>query len=119
MPIRIANVTPTEIKLADGLVVPSTCAFLNGKVFLWTPPPIDPMSAMPNGKGWESWTNDIWMLFELVVPRPGKNVQVSLTLEILILGTGNTVLPVPNSIKAHLNSLGIQLDVQNTVCADY
>lgn len=74
MPIRIANVTPTEIKLADGLVVPSTCAFLNGKVFLWTPPPIDPMSAMPNGKGWESWTNDIWMLFELVVPRPGKNI---------------------------------------------
>lgn len=38
-----------------------------------------------------------------------------LTPEILILGTGNTVLPVPNHIKTYLNSLGIQLDVQNSV----
>ena len=71
LPIRIAKVTAKEIKLADGLVGPSPCIFLNGKVFLWNPPNIDPMSAMPNGKGWESWVNDIWTLFEVVVPRPG------------------------------------------------
>ncbi|WFC96725.1 hypothetical protein MBRA1_003387 [Malassezia brasiliensis] len=57
LPIRIAKVTAKEIKLADGLVVPSPCIFLNGKVFLWNPPKIDPMTAMPNGKGWESWNS--------------------------------------------------------------
>lgn len=71
IPIRISKVTPNEIILADGLVIPPSCIFLNGKVFLWNPPRIDPMAAMPNGKGWEEWSNDIWALFELVSPRPG------------------------------------------------
>lgn len=105
LPIRAVKVTPTGINLADGLVVPPTCIFHDGKVFVWTPPPVDPMSAMPNGKGWEAWNNDVWSLFELTSPRP----------EILIFGTGNTVLPVPPAIRTYLNSLGIQLDVQNTV----
>lgn len=117
LPIRISNVSSSEIKLADGLVIPSPCIFLNGRVFLWKPPHIDPFKAMPNGKGWESWTNEIWTLFELVVPRPGMSLLTTNASEILILGTGKTVLPVPNSIKSYLNSLGIQLDVQNTVCS--
>ena len=74
------------------------------------------MMAMPTGRGWEKWTSDIWALFEVVSPRPGKFYGLSADRpEILILGTGNTVLPVPDSIKSYLNSLGIQLDVQNTV----
>lgn len=71
MPIRINKVTPTEIKLEDGLTTPATCIFLNGKVFTWSPPHVDPMQAMPNGRGWEAWTADVWTLFELAEPRPG------------------------------------------------
>lgn len=35
--------------------------------------------------------------------------------EILILGTGKTVSLPPPSIKSYLNSLGIQLDIMDTV----
>lgn len=35
--------------------------------------------------------------------------------EILIVGTGETVLPVPSRVRSRIHSLGIQLDVQNTV----
>ncbi|WFD29494.1 hypothetical protein MSPP1_000503 [Malassezia sp. CBS 17886] len=104
LPIRIAKVTPTKIYLRSGLVLPSTCIFINGKAFVWTPPRIDPQAAMPNGGGWEAWSNDIWTLLEITAPRP----------EILVLGTGDTVLPIPQRIRAYLHSLGIQLDVQNT-----
>lgn len=69
--IRVAKVTPTSIKLADGLITPPNCIFLDGKVFEWSPPEIDPMKAMPNGSGWEAWDDSIWSLFELVSPKPG------------------------------------------------
>ncbi|EDP44436.1 hypothetical protein MGL_0918 [Malassezia globosa CBS 7966] len=52
---------------------------------------------MPNGKGWEDWTDDVWTIFDITSPKPG-----------------NTVLPVPSKIRARLHSMGIQLDVQNT-----
>ncbi|PKI83094.1 hypothetical protein MVES_003101 [Malassezia vespertilionis] len=101
LPIRIAKVTPDLVRLADGVTVPPTCIFLNGQAFVWTPPKIDAAAAVPSGKGWEAWSNDIWTLFELVFPKP--------------------VLPVPARIKAHLHSVGIQLDVQSTrnACSTY
>lgn len=34
--------------------------------------------------------------------------------EVLIFGTGKTVLPLPPSLRSHLNNLGIQVDVQST-----
>lgn len=104
VPIRILKVSPNEIHLVNGDVVPSTCVFLHGHPFIWTPPIVDPMIAMPNGKGWEDWTDDVWTIFDITSPKP----------EILIFGTGNTVLPVPSKIRARLHSMGIQLDVQNT-----
>ncbi|WFD21705.1 aminodeoxychorismate synthase [Malassezia equina] len=104
LPIRINKVSSSGVQLADGQEYPPTCIFLDGRAFVWNVPPIDKMQAMPNGHGWEAWTNDIWSLFELTTPRP----------EILILGTGDVVLPVPARIKTYLNSLGIQLDVQST-----
>ncbi|WFD00637.1 hypothetical protein MYAM1_003388 [Malassezia yamatoensis] len=117
-----SNLTPQGIILSDGLIASPSSVFLNGKVFTWTPPEIDPMMAMPTGRGWEEWTADIWTLFEVVSPRPGTlYVLCTDHEEILILGTGNTVLPVPDSIKSYLNALGIQLDVQNTrnACSTY
>ena len=71
IPIRILKVSPTEIKLANGDVVPPTCIFLQGQTFVWTPPPVDPMTAMPSGKGWEAWTEDVWSIFDMSMPKPG------------------------------------------------
>ena len=71
IPIRILKVSPTEIKLANGDVVPPTCIFLQGQTFVWTPPPVDPMTAMPSGKGWEAWTEDVWSIFDMTMPKPG------------------------------------------------
>ncbi|WFD18181.1 hypothetical protein MCAP1_000385b, partial [Malassezia caprae] len=92
----INKVSSLGVQLADGQEFPPTCIFLDGRAFVWTPPAIDKMKAMPNGHGWEAWSNDIWSLFEITTPRP-----------------------VPARIKSYLNSLGIQLDVQNTVCLLY
>jgi NADH dehydrogenase [ubiquinone] 1 alpha subcomplex assembly factor 3 len=35
--------------------------------------------------------------------------------EILLFGTGQTVLPAPKEIKDYISSLGIQLDVMDSV----
>ncbi|WFD25403.1 hypothetical protein MNAN1_000366e, partial [Malassezia nana] len=94
----ITQVSASGVKLADGQEYPPTCIFLDGRAFVWSPPAVDKMKAMPNGLGWEAWSNDLWSIFELTAPRPG-----------------DVVLPVPTRIKSYLNSLGIQLDVQNTV----
>jgi uncharacterized protein len=36
-------------------------------------------------------------------------------VEILLFGTGQTVLPAPKEIKDYISSLGIQLDVMDSV----
>lgn len=115
LPIRITQVSASGVRLADGQEYPATCIFLDGRAFVWSPPAVDKMKAMPNGLGWEAWNNDLWSIFELTAPRPGTFMAL-IRLEILIFGTGDVVLPVPTRIKSYLNSLGIQLDVQNTVC---
>lgn len=38
-----------------------------------------------------------------------------LTAEILIFGTGRTVLPAPREVRDYISSLGIQLDVMDSV----
>ena len=38
-----------------------------------------------------------------------------LTIDILLLGTGKQMLPPPPAINKYLNSLGIQVDVVDTV----
>lgn len=75
VPIRILKVSTTEIKLANGDVVPPTCIFLQGQTFVWTPPPVDPMTAMPSGQGWEAWSEDVWSIFDMTMPKPGTYVS--------------------------------------------
>lgn len=104
-----------------GLVLPSACIFLEGRVFLWELPKLDTHAS------WPGWNNDHFKLFEVVVPRPGKMlvqvlynpVQVLTRLiptEILLLGTGDHAVMPPPHVKKYLNDLGIQLDVMNSVC---
>src|ERR1700730_9422981 len=60
-PIQINTVTADGILLADGLLIPSACILLDGKAFLWDPPPT----------GFENWKPTHFQLFASVLPRPG------------------------------------------------
>jgi len=61
-PVQVNCVTPDGIELANGLVLPSACIFLDGKVFLWDVP----ISL------WSGWSKDHFEVFQMVSPRPGK-----------------------------------------------
>ena len=117
-PVQVSCITSDGIQLADGLVIPSACIFLEGKVFLWDIP----------SSFWSGWTKDHLEIFEVVVPKPGRYFFQQLLLqqssrqysllstEILLFGTGKTINLPPPFIRTYLNALGIQLDVLDTVC---
>jgi NADH dehydrogenase [ubiquinone] 1 alpha subcomplex assembly factor 3 len=73
---------------------------------------VDP-PVLPEGgtlvDAWKGWEADRLAVFASVVPRP----------EILLFGTGESVLPVPKRIKDYVSSLGIQLDVMDSVSLSY
>ncbi|ETW84162.1 hypothetical protein HETIRDRAFT_247083, partial [Heterobasidion irregulare TC 32-1] len=100
-PVQVKSVSSAGIHLQDGLLLSSSCIFLEGKVFLWDVPPTL----------WQGWSKERFELFELVVPKP----------EILLLGTGETVSPPPALLRQYLGSLGIQIEVMNTwnACTTY
>jgi len=100
-PVQVSSITPSGILLADGLIIPSACIFLEGKVFLWDVPE----------KLWEGWTKDHFEIFEAVVPKP----------ELLLLGTGRTVTLPPPSLRSYMNEIGIQMDFMDTrnACSTY
>ncbi|PWZ02763.1 hypothetical protein BCV70DRAFT_214285 [Testicularia cyperi] len=118
--VSVASTSPSSFTLQDGLVLEESVILLNNQVFLWDHPKLDQNYAIPSGIGWEDWLDqkvspktklqvsqkvkDTFQIFELVDQRP----------EILLFGTGKTVLPPPQPIRSYINSLGIQLDVQNT-----
>jgi NADH dehydrogenase [ubiquinone] 1 alpha subcomplex assembly factor 3 len=60
-PVQVSSVTSAGIQLADGLILPSACIFLDGKVFLWDVPT----------RLWDGWGREHWDAFEVVVPKPG------------------------------------------------
>ncbi|KAK2465928.1 hypothetical protein APHAL10511_001569 [Amanita phalloides] len=100
-PVQVASIADDGIHLVDGLSIPGACIFLGGKVFLWDVPQTL----------WDDWDARHFKLFEIGTPRP----------EILLLGTGKTVSQPPPTIRKHINSMGIQLDVMDTrnACSTY
>lgn len=60
-PVQVRGITAEGIELADGLILPSACVFLDGNVFLWDVP-----STL-----WSGWGKERFELFEVVVPKPG------------------------------------------------
>ena len=59
-PVQVKSITNQGINLADGLMIPSACIFLEGKVFLW-----DVSTTL---------TKDHFEIFETVIPRPGTHL---------------------------------------------
>ncbi|TBU33024.1 hypothetical protein BD311DRAFT_785142 [Dichomitus squalens] len=99
--VQVKTITQNGIQLADGLVLPSPCIFLNGKVFLWNAP----------AKTWDGWKPEHFEVFDTVVPKP----------EILLVGTGERVEMMPPALRQYLNKAGIQVDIMNTrnACSTY
>jgi NADH dehydrogenase [ubiquinone] 1 alpha subcomplex assembly factor 3 len=100
-PVQVRSIGEEGLQLADGLVIPSACIFLDGQVFLWKVP----------SEPWDGWTKNHFRIFDVVVPKP----------EILLLGTGKHVAPLPQTLRNHLNQQGIQVDIMDTrnACSTY
>jgi len=102
-PVQVSSVSADGIQLSDGLIISSSCIFVEGKVLLWD---------VPLGADlWSKWRKEHLEVFEVVVPRP----------EILLLGTGERISMPPPFIRTYLNTLGIQLDIMDTrnACSTY
>ena len=78
-PVQVRGMTAAGIELADGLILPSSCIFLDGNVFLWNVP-----STL-----WNGWSKEQFEVFEVVVPKPGV-FYVLIKLLLLGMTTGLT-----------------------------
>ncbi|KAG9016123.1 hypothetical protein FRB93_011597 [Tulasnella sp. JGI-2019a] len=98
-PVMVKRMTDAGVELIDGLLIPRSCIFLDGRVFLWDALP------PPKGGNLAHLTKEMFEMFEVVVPKP----------ELLILGTGHSTLPVPPEIRKYLSSIGVgPIDVMDT-----
>ena len=121
-PVQVSTITPAGVLLQDGRLLPSACIFLEGEVLLWDVPPML----------WDGWDESKFEVFDVVVPKPGAyyhsagrflQVQegglfipiVYRSPEILLIGTGKSVKPLPAVLRRYLNKLGIQVDVMDSV----
>jgi hypothetical protein len=110
--VSVSSVSPTGIHLSDGLFITSACIFLGGKALLWRVP-----STL-----WDGWTPEAFQVLEVVAPRPGESnassyihAAANLHSEILIIGTGTSVLPPPPDIRKYIQQLGVGLEIMDTV----
>ncbi|KAI0268101.1 DUF498-domain-containing protein, partial [Gloeopeniophorella convolvens] len=100
-PVQVKSLSDAGLLLQDGRLFPSACIFLEGEVLLWEVPQTL----------WKDWDESKFGVFEIVVPKP----------EILLIGTGKSVSPLPSALRQHLNKLGIQVDVMDSwnACTTY
>ncbi|PPQ94805.1 hypothetical protein CVT25_007442 [Psilocybe cyanescens] len=109
-PVQVSSISDAGIQLADGLILPGACMFLEGKVFLWDVPKTDLKSRITEER-WKGWSGDLFQILEVVTPKP----------EMLLLGTGKTLVPPPAFLRTYLSGLGIQLEIMDTrnACSTY
>ncbi|CAG8457994.1 9818_t:CDS:2 [Paraglomus occultum] len=69
---------------------------LNGDVFLWDVP--------QNSKLSDEWNVDFMKIFEVIVPKP----------ELLIVGTGKSIVPIAPKIRQYIHKLGMQIEILDT-----
>ncbi|KJA29588.1 hypothetical protein HYPSUDRAFT_222987 [Hypholoma sublateritium FD-334 SS-4] len=108
--VQVSSISSAGIQLVDGLLLPGSCIFLEGKVFLWDVPATNAGSKVKEER-WRKWDKALFEVFEVVNPRP----------EILLLGTGKTIVQPPLFLNEYLSTLGIQLDILDTrnACSTY
>lgn len=113
--LQIQSVGKSGVTFSDGKICKGPVMIIDNKVFLWkVPSPTAPFN-------WgDAIPKDAFKVFETLTPRPGEFLALKCSLylsylEILLLGTGKHMLPPPPSFNKYLNSLGIQVDVIDTV----
>ena len=128
--LQVDRLTPRGFHLTDDLLVPGGLLLIDGQPFLWdvNPPNLKAANLI---EFWRGWSPEAFKVFEVVLPRPGmwsplfnsptdremREIRM-LTPEMLIFGTGESVVPPPKEIKEYISGLGIQLDVQSSVRDD-
>jgi NADH dehydrogenase [ubiquinone] 1 alpha subcomplex assembly factor 3 len=73
--VQVSSISDTGIQLADGLVLPGACVFLEGKVFLWDVPESTVASKIREER-WKGWRKERFQLFEVIAPRPGLYLRL-------------------------------------------
>ncbi|ORX91155.1 DUF498-domain-containing protein [Basidiobolus meristosporus CBS 931.73] len=93
--------------LSDGEKIQGPIIILNGTVFEWNVP----YGKKNDAKPFDTWVPEMFKLFEVVSPKP----------EILVLGTGDDLVPLPESLRQYLFKQGVQIEIQNTrsACQTY
>lgn len=102
--IQVRNVTEHDgIELEDGLTMKSSCILIGGRVFLWK----TPESSLSSGE----WTKDDFEIFDVLLPKP----------EILVFGTGKSLMLPPVSVREYLREIGVQAEYMDTrnACSTY
>lgn len=62
----VESIQETSFKLTDGIIIPSSCIFLNGIAFMWDAP-------IPSFS-WNGWSKEMFEVFTMVTPKPGEAV---------------------------------------------
>lgn len=70
-PVQVSSLSDNGILLADGLLIPGACIFLEGKVFLWDTPELK-TNTRKTQEIWHTWGEEHFQIFDLVNPRPGE-----------------------------------------------
>lgn len=133
-PVSITSLSPKAgFTLSDGMVVPAPILLIDGQCFLWDVAHPTREGKDPRGFEWDGWSVDKVKVFEALSPRPGASVALArgrprsrrarradlllaaVRAEILLVGTGTATQFAPPQFKKYLNSLGIQVDVLDSV----
>ena len=69
-PVQVSSLSDNGILLADGLLIPGACIFLEGKVYLWDTPELN-TNTRTTQEIWRAWTEERFRIFDVVTPRPG------------------------------------------------
>lgn len=67
-PVQVKSISAAGLLLQDGRLLPSACIFLEGEVLLWDVP----------GTLWNGWDESKFEVFDVVVPKPGSCLWLSL-----------------------------------------
>ena len=84
-PVQVSSLSDNGIRLADGLLIPGACIFLEGKVYLWDTPELN-TSSRTTGEIWRAWTEERFQIFDVVTPRPGGLPCPNLILYLSLVG---------------------------------
>ena len=70
LPVQVSSLSDNGILLADGLLIPGACIFLEGKVYLWDIPQLKTNTRISQ-ETWNGWAEERFQIFDVVTPRPG------------------------------------------------